>query len=358
MLEIINITKDYEHTPLLRGISFDVASGETICLLGPSGSGKSTLLRIIAGLEEPQAGEIRWAGQDLADVPPHGRSFGLMFQDYALFPHLSVGENVAFGLKMQGVSSAEVHRRAAELLSQVNLSSFERRRVTDLSGGEQQRVALARALAPRPRLLMLDEPLGALDRTLRDQLLSELRRILHVTGIPAIYVTHDQDEAFAIAARLLLLHNGEIIQRGSPADVYARPASAWVARFLGLGNVIGGKVKMKDESGKMKVGTVVGEFDLLCEHRHSAGDHVSLLLRPTGVRLLPSPFGKGAAGEVNGRVTDVVFQQDHFEVTLDNGLSFYLAVRPGVGEKITLQLSPSTVQCLPDDSRLTAHDSY
>ena len=170
MLEIRDIWKSYEGQPLLNGVSFSLEAGETVCLLGRSGSGKSTLLRIIAGLETAERGQVLWQGQDLSAVPVHLRQFGLMFQDYALFPHRDVAENVGFGLRMQGLSKAEISLRVAEALEQVNLAAFAKRRVTDLSGGEQQRVALARALAPRPRLLMLDEPLGALDRALREQL--------------------------------------------------------------------------------------------------------------------------------------------------------------------------------------------
>jgi spermidine/putrescine transport system ATP-binding protein len=234
MLTLNNIHKSYEGKPLLKGISLELAQGETLCLLGPSGSGKSTLLRIISGLDEAEAGEVLWAGKSLADTPSHERNFGLIFQDYALFPHLNVFDNVAFGLKMQKVSKDAIQQRVEESLKQVDLAEFEFRRVTDLSGGEQQRVALARALAPHPRLLMFDEPLGALDRRLREYLLAEIRDILRSSGVPAIYVTHDQSEAFALAHRVILLNEGEIVQSGSPEDIISHPASAWVAEFLGV----------------------------------------------------------------------------------------------------------------------------
>ena len=181
-LSLHEITKNYEGKPLLNGISFEVVSGETLCLLGRSGSGKSTLLRIIAGIESADGGSVQWDGEDLGECPTHLRRFGLMFQDYALFPHQNVAENVAFGLRMQGVTRAEIDRRVKAALEQVNMAGFANRRVTDLSGGEQQRVALARALAPAPRLLMLDEPLAALDRALRQQLQQELREVLQRTG--------------------------------------------------------------------------------------------------------------------------------------------------------------------------------
>ena len=234
MLSLKNIHKSYEGKPLLRGISLDLAEGETICLRGSSGSGKSTLLRIISGLEEAESGDVLWDGESIASLPSHERNFGLIFQDYALFPHLNVFDNVAFGLKMQKIGKEEIHQRVDEALKQVDLQEFAKRSVTDLSGGEQQRIALARALAPRPRLLMFDEPLGALDRRLREYLLVEIKEILEESGVPAIYVTHDQEEAFTLSDRVMLLHEGLIVQQGTPDELFSHPASAWVAEFLGI----------------------------------------------------------------------------------------------------------------------------
>ena len=257
MLTISQITKNYEGKPLLRGISFTVNQGETVCLLGPSGSGKSTLLRIIAGLEDPEGGEVLWEGQDITRVPVFQRNFGLMFQDYALFPHKTVAENVAFGLKMQKLSSESIKSRTQQALEQVDLVGMAGRRVTDLSGGEQQRVAFARALAPRPRLLMLDEPLGSLDRSLREQLMQDLRQLLHTIETPAIYVTHDQEEALFLADRILILNEGLIIQQGLPEDVYQNPVSEWVARFLGMRNIVEGEVQSTDP---LVIKTSMGSF--------------------------------------------------------------------------------------------------
>ncbi|MCL4527881.1 MAG: ABC transporter ATP-binding protein [Chloroflexi bacterium] len=330
MLELRGIHKTYEGQPLLLGISFAVDNAETICLLGASGSGKSTLLRMIAGLESPDAGQILWDGNDLAFIPPHLRDFGLVFQDYALFPHLNVFDNVAFGLKMQNQSKEKIKKRVAEVLEIVNLTEFEDRKVTDLSGGEQQRVALARALAPRPRLLMFDEPLGALDRALREDLLNELRGILHRTRIPAIYVTHDQEEAFTIADRVLLLHDGLIVREGSPAEVWANPESVWAAEFLGLGNLFEG---LTVEG--LKVRTEFGVFAVKCGHKHQVGDKVHLLARPLGSR--------NEANMIRGRVNDVIFQSDRFKVTLDNGLFVYLDEEPKVGQKIEVKVK---MECL------------
>ena len=355
MLELIDIHKSYEGQPLLRGISFTVAAGETVCLLGPSGSGKSTLLRIISGLETPEQGQVRWDGEDLASVPVHQRSFGLVFQDYALFPHLNVAENVAFGLKMQNLAGAGINLRVANILEMVNLTGFGDRRVTDLSGGEQQRVALARALAPNPRLLMFDEPLGALDRSLREQLMDELRRILHESGVPAVYVTHDQEEAFTLADRVLLLHDGGIVRSGTPEQVWSDPGSVWAAQFLDAGNVVAGIVM--SNTRPFQVETSAGVFELNCGvvpvpgrggvvpvpgrggHAHSTGEKVNLMVSRRGVR-------QTADGRVSGVVMDVIFRQDGFKVTLENGLDFYLPDAPRMGEKIYLSIPPTGVKCL------------
>jgi len=330
MLEVRNIFKTYEGESLLNGISFQLDAGETICLLGASGSGKSTLLRIIAGLEDSNSGSILFNGIDLASTPPHLRDFGLVFQDYALFPHLNVNDNVAFGLRMRRMGQEEIDQRVNASLKLVNLSGFGKRKVTDLSGGEQQRVALARALATRPRLLMFDEPLGALDRSLREDLLNELRTILHQTKIPAIYVTHDQEEAFTIADRVLILHNGMIVREGTPADVWADPQSAFVAGFLGLGNLLDGEV-----IGTNQFQTEHGIFNVKCGHEHSKGDKVKLLARPFQVR--------DDANVVSGSVADVIFQQERYKVTFDSGLFVYLGEAPKLGEKLSIRVK---VECL------------
>lgn len=356
MLQLFNIVKSYEGQPLLAGVSFTVEAGKTVCLLGPSGSGKSTLLRIVAGLESPESGQVSFNGIDLASTPPHARDFGLVFQDYALFPHLDVFDNVAFGLRMRFTtkpqrragarkdqscvssspgafvvnSNNRIQERVTEVLELVNLAGFEHRQVTSLSGGEQQRVALARALAPKPRLLMFDEPLGALDRNLKEDLLDELRGILHRTGIPTIYVTHDQEEAFGIADRILILHEGKIVCEGKPEEVAANPCSVWTAKFLGLGNVISGL-----SADGSQIETEYGTFTVECGHKHQKGEKVHLLARPFEVR--------NEANVIEGRVADVLFQKDGYKVTLENGLYVILKSQPQVGEGIAVRVA---VECL------------
>ncbi|MBL8102668.1 MAG: ABC transporter ATP-binding protein, partial [Anaerolineales bacterium] len=267
-------------------------------------------------------------GIDLAQTPPHLRDFGLVFQDYGLFPHLNVFDNVAFGLKIRNLPTDKIQLRVAALMEQVNLTGFEKRKVTELSGGEQQRIALARALAPQPRLLMFDEPLGALDRAMKEDLINELRMILHKTKIPAIYVTHDQEEAFTIADRILVLHEGVIIRDGTPDELWKDPQSAVVAKFLGIGNVIEGEVIAEN-----KVKTEFGIFSLTCKHKHGTGEKVSVLLND-----------KEAGGsEIQLTVEDVLFKRDQFEVKGRGGLIIHMKDAPKIGEVVSVTVQ---VKCL------------
>ncbi len=233
MLQTVDLHKRFDGVAALDGVDLEVGDGEVVAVLGPSGSGKSTLLRVIAGLERPDRGRVRWDGEDVTEVPPHLRRFGLMFQSYALFPHLTVAGNVAFGLRMLGLRPEEVEKRTWEALRWVDLEDFADRPVEGLSGGEQQRVALARTLAPEPRLVMLDEPLGALDRNLRERLVVDTRRLLRERGATALYVTHDHGEAESVADRVAIMHAGRIVQTGTLAEIRRAPADAWVADFVG-----------------------------------------------------------------------------------------------------------------------------
>ena len=347
MLRVKDIQKNYEGQPLLRNVSFDVNQDETVCLLGPSGSGKSTLLRIIAGLEEAEGGEVFWNESPLAKVPAHQRRFGLMFQDYALFPHRNVAENIAFGLRMQNQGGEDIQKRVQEALETINMTGFAQRKVTELSGGEQQRVALARALAPEPRLLMLDEPLGALDRTLREQLSRELRRILRESKVPAIYVTHDQEEAFSIADRLLLLHNGIILQNGKPHEFYHHPRNVWVAEFFGLGNLVTGKVVGRSP---LQVDTPLGIIIAACDqHPPEKGERATLLFRPTQAHETPH----NCENQLSGEVLDRVFQGENYRITLrmnpDLPLFNILLSDPvKIGDTISVGYRAGDVLCLSD----------
>lgn len=345
MLTVNNIEKSYEGQPLLNGVSFEVHESETICLLGPSGSGKSTLLRIIAGLEEAETGDVLWNGMSLMNTPAHQRRFGLMFQDYALFPHRNVAENIAFGLKMQSLPAQEINTRVQRALETIDMTHFGKRKVTELSGGEQQRVALARALAPNPRLLMLDEPLGALDRTLREQLSQELRRILHDTKVPAIYVTHDQEEAYAIADRLLLLHDGIILQSGRPHEFYHHPKTVWVAKFFGLGNLVEGTVQAQSP---LQVETSLGLIQASCDRDPPrVGQKTTLLFRPNQAHQNPETTNN----VITGKVLDQVFQGENYRIILEINEHFpqFNVILPEpvrVGTNLQVHYQPSDVLCL------------
>jgi ABC-type Fe3+/spermidine/putrescine transport system ATPase subunit len=368
LLRVESVSKAFSGAPVLREVSFDASPGEIVCLLGPSGCGKTTLLRIIAGLEVADRGDVTFEGRSLDDVPVHRRGFGLMFQDYALFPHKDVMANVAFGLRMQNLSRPQVEARVAEMLDLVGLEGYEQRRVYDLSGGEQQRVALARSLAPGPRLLMLDEPLGSLDRALREELMNELRVILKGVGVTAIYVTHDQQEAFAVADRVIIMHQGRIVQKGPPQTVYRQPASEWVACFLGLTNLVPGRV-VAVELGRGKllstcVDTALGRLEARGGERIEVGRRVTVLIRPEAARLAAE-----APLQVNnlleGTVRECSFRGGRIRLAVrhESGVDLVFELvsaaddLPCSGEPISLTLRPEALSLLLEatDERKADH---
>jgi putative spermidine/putrescine transport system ATP-binding protein len=232
------VSKRYDEVVAVDSIDLEVRRGEFFTMLGPSGSGKTTTLRMIAGFEEPDTGRVELAGKDVVGLPPYDRSVNTVFQDYALFPHMSVGDNVAYGLRVKGAAKEERRRRASEALATVRLSGYEGRKPNQLSGGQQQRVALARAIVNEPRVLLLDEPLGALDLKLREQMQIELKSIQSAVGITFIYVTHDQEEALTMSDRIAVFHDGRIEQVGSPTEIYEKPDNAFVAGFVGVSNLL------------------------------------------------------------------------------------------------------------------------
>lgn len=329
MLEVKRITRAFDGKPVLRGVDLVVGQGEIVCLLGPSGCGKTTLLRVIAGLERADTGDVIYDGASILRTPVHERDFGFMFQDFALFPHMRVAENVGFGLKMH--HAQDVQKRAQEVIRLVGLEGFERREVGQLSGGEKQRVALARSLAPKPRLLMLDEPLGSLDAALRTRLVVELQHIIKSVGLTTIYVTHDQQEAFAIADRIALMNAGKIEQVDTPEAIYRRPASIFCATFLGLNNIL--RVERYDNG---IAHTMLGEFRLA-----EAADAV--LLHPLGIHLSDN-------GPVEGRIEERTFQGD----------SYRLLLRHASGEAIMLKI-PANAAHIPaegETTRITIEPDY
>jgi len=336
---------------VLDELDLEVGDGEVVTVLGPSGCGKSTLLRAVAGLVEPDAGQIELGGRDLTGMPPHRRGIGLMFQDYALFPHRDVGDNVAFGLRMRGDRAADRDARVGELLALVGLGGAERRAVSTLSGGERQRVALARALAPSPELLMLDEPLGALDRTLRDRLVVELRELFAEVGVGVLYVTHDQTEALGLGHRVVVMEDGRAAQVGPPAELWTRPATPFVARFLGFANLV-------DAEGRH--GVAQAPWGPVPAAGIEDGP-VVLLVRPEAVTLGPeAEAGVGPVGMA--RVDDVVFQGGQWRVALRFGdLSLETtvaggwngAVRPpmATGATVSVRIDPAGVHALGRGAR-------
>jgi putrescine transport system ATP-binding protein len=283
-LQIRNIVKDFDGHRAVDDVSIDIAKGEVFALLGSSGCGKTTLLRMLAGFETPTSGTITLAGLDLAGLPPYARPMNMMFQSYALFPHLSVFDNIAFGLRRDGLAKDEVAARVAAMLNLVQLGAFARRRPHQLSGGQQQRVALARSLAKKPQLLLLDEPLGALDKKLREETQFELANIVHDVGVTCVMVTHDQEEAMTMASRIAVMSEGRFLQVGAPAEIYEAPASRFVADFIGNVNLMDGKVA---EAGVDHAIVDCGDVRHRIGHGVDAavGAAVTVALRPEKIRI-------------------------------------------------------------------------
>ncbi|MFL5827829.1 MAG: ABC transporter ATP-binding protein [Thermoleophilaceae bacterium] len=305
------------------GVSLEVREGEFFTMLGPSGSGKTTCLRLIAGFERPDSGTVELAGQDVTNVPPEERNVNTVFQDYALFPHMSVAENVEYGLRVKGVAKAERRDRAHEALAMVRLEDYGKRRPGQLSGGQRQRVALARALVNRPRVLLLDEPLGALDLKLRQQLQVELKRIQSDVGITFVYVTHDQDEALTMSDRVAVMDRGHVLQVGAPNEVYDEPHSSFVAGFVGVSNLLELPVESADASGLvLRLGD--GDRVVAPAHKTLAGGQRALVtIRPERILLLAA--GEQAAAGLECGVSGVVRESlyagpaTRFVVELDGG---------------------------------------
>ena len=335
-LELAHLSKSYGSFAMNQ-VCLTLNRGQILCLLGPSGCGKTTLLRLMAGLEKPDSGEILLEGRNVTGMPVHKRQFGMMFQELALFPHKSVLENVAYGLRMLRQSPAQILERTNEMLMLVGLTSMAQRDVGDLSGGEQQRVALARSLAPRPKLLMLDEPLGALDRTLREHLLQEIRSILKKLDVTAIFVTHDQAEALTMGDMVGVMDKGQLIQVDSPQDIYLKPRHPFVARFLGFQNLFSGKV-----SPRGGIDTEIGYLDIAgCELK--SHERVTVVIRPEIARQHVDYAVMSRYHKLVGTVQHRIFSGQQYRVRLvvdeEKVLAFDLpnvAPPPDIGASMVL----------------------
>ena len=306
LIRLQGISKAFDGETVLDNISLDIHDKEFVTLLGPSGCGKTTTLRIIGGFETPDSGEVFFDGKEISQVPPHRRLVNTVFQKYALFPHLNVYENVAFGLRLKKTPEAEIRAKVQEMLALVNLKGFEHRHVTTLSGGQQQRVAIARALINHPRVLLLDEPLGALDLKLRKDMQTELKKIQRQTGITFIYVTHDQEEALSMSDVVVVMSGGHIQQIGSPVDIYNEPVNAFVADFIGESNIVDG-IMPADNLVRFSGHT----FDCL-DGGFEKNEPVDVVIRPEDVDVVPADQGM-----LTGVVSSVTFKGDYYEIIVD-----------------------------------------
>ena len=330
LIELKNLTKRFDDNLVVDRISLDIYKNQFITLLGPSGCGKTTILRMIAGFEEITDGQIYFEGKDLTKIPANEREINTVFQNYALFPHLNVYENIAFGLRLKKLDQSEIADRVARALSMVKLTGYGKRSIEALSGGQQQRVALARAIVNRPKVLLLDEPLSALDLKLRQDMQYEIKDMQHQLGITFIFVTHDQEEALTMSDRIVVLNEGKILQTGSPEDVYNEPVNRFVASFIGESNIIPGIY-----CGNRVVEFLKARFDCVDDH-FETGEKVDVVIRPEDFEVVVVQEGK-----ITGKVADIVFKGVHYELcVMANGqeLIVHTLKSPNIGDIIGLKV--------------------
>ena len=338
IITLKDIVVEYDDEQVLKSINLDIKEKEFVTLLGPSGCGKTTTLRVIGGFLTPKTGDVIFGGERINDVPPYKRSVNTVFQRYALFPHLNVYNNIAFGLKNKHVSKEEIRQQVGEMLELVNLTGFEKRRITSLSGGQQQRVAIARALINRPKVLLLDEPLGALDLKLRKGMQTELRRIQQQLELTFVYVTHDQEEALTMSDTVVVMNGGQIRQVGSPTDIYNEPIDAFVADFIGDSNILEG-IMPKDCQVEF-----AGAGFACVDKGFAPNEPVDVMVRPEDITLVPT-----GEGQLSGTVQSVRFKGVHYEMHVDTG-SFQWIVHATkhepVGAAVGLRIEPSDIHVM------------
>jgi iron(III) transport system ATP-binding protein len=322
-ISVQDLTKRFGSQEVVSHVGFSIEEGELFTLLGPSGCGKTTLLRLIAGFYVPDGGEIRFDDRVVNDVPPHERGIGMVFQNYALWPHMTVSQNVAYGLKLQKLASAHIQERVHGVLEKVKLAGLDARYPGQLSGGQQQRVALARALVLNPKILLLDEPLSNLDAKVRIQVRAEIKKLQQELGITTIYVTHDQEEALTLSDRIAVLERGKLMQVGPPKALYERPANHFVADFIGINNLIEGTVSAVDAAARrMRVATAFGEFSALLDERLRQGERCIVCVRPENAVVDGAPAAE--RNVVSGRITFAAYLGNtlRYDVDLGQGVLF------------------------------------
>ncbi len=350
IIDLKNISVSFDGQPVLKNINLYIRDGEFVTLLGPSGCGKTTTLRIIAGFQAPDSGEVIFEGKVINGVPAHKRQVNTIFQRYALFPNRNVFDNVAFGLEQKKLPKAEIRKTVEEMLALVNLKGFEKRRIGSLSGGQQQRVAIARALAVKPRVLLLDEPLGALDLKLRKDMQVELKNIQQRLGITFIYVTHDQEEALSMSDTIVVLDNGEIQQIGTPTDIYNEPKNAFVADFIGESNILDG-IMHEDFSVEFH-----GMRFQCVDKGFGKDEPVDVVVRPEDVDIVPPEEGM-----LRGVVTSVTFKGVHYEIIVDiDGFKWMVQTTgySAVGDEIGLSIKPDEIQVMKKSAYSGLYGDY
>ena len=354
MVRFAGVQKSYDgETLVVKNLNLDIARGEFLTMLGPSGSGKTTTLMMLAGFEPATSGEIYLAGRPINRVPPHRRGIGMVFQNYALFPHMTVNENLAFPLEVRGKGRAEIEQRVAKALDMVELKGFGNRRPAQLSGGQQQRIAVARALVFEPDLVLMDEPLGALDKQLREQMQYEIKHLHERLGITVVYVTHDQAEALTMSDRIAVFNDGVIQQLSSPADLYERPENSFVAQFIGENNRLAGTVEAMDAGGRCAVRLDSGDrVEALAVKVSQAGERTLLSVRPERIVINP-PKGAKTLSALDGRIEELIYLGDHIRTRLSvAGRHDFIVKAPNAAEGVRMkQGDMARVGWRPDDCR-------
>lgn len=338
IIDLKSITKEYDGTKVIDNLNLYIRKNEFLTLLGPSGCGKTTTLRIIGGFEQPTEGKVIFEGKDITDMPPYKRQINTVFQKYALFPHMNVYENIAFGLNIKKIPKDEISKRVGEMLKLVNLKGFEKRQIDSLSGGQQQRVAIARALVNEPKVLLLDEPLGALDLKLRKEMQTELKNMQKRFGITFIYVTHDQEEALTMSDTIAVMNKGVIQQIGTPVDIYNEPKNAFVARFIGESNIVDGIMHedfIVEFSGKV--------FKCV-DKGFKKDENIQVVIRPEDLEITTPE-----TGQLKGRVYSVTFKGVHYEMMVTDGnmnWKIHSTIMKPVGTEIGMNVEPENIHVM------------